>query len=121
MLDADRALKFAGAAGGALEHSLLRNVGTDQGLIASGSKFVEVIADTQNNLFWVKFLSRVVSGTVFGAAAAFDAGEGLQGRELCDVFAGVQAEIVVARQRWDLAEAWAFQENGHRTEYRSEE
>ncbi len=46
---------------------------------------------------------------MFGAAAALDAGEGLQGIEPGDVFAGIQTEIFIAREWRNMAEAFAFE------------
>ena len=98
VLDAHRALKLAGAAGGALEHRFLRDVLAQQRLFAARPEFVQITAHAQDDFFRVEDLAGVVGGAMLGAAAAFDAGVGLQRVELGDVLAGVQAEIFVARR-----------------------
>ena len=50
------------------------------------------------------------------AAAAFDAGEGLQRVDTRDVFAGNQSEILVSGELRDIAEALAPEEDGERTQ-----
>ena len=70
-----------------------------------GAEFVQIAAHAQDDLFRVQHLAGVVGGTVFGAAAAFDAGVGLQRDDLRQILAGDEAEIFVADERRNLAEA----------------
>ena len=49
---------------------------------------------------------------MLGAAAAFDAGVGLKADELGEVFAGDEAEVFVADERRDFAEAAAREKDG---------
>ena len=117
MLDADRALEFAGAAGGALEGGFLRDVLAEQRLFGVRAEFVQVAAHAEDDFFGIENFAGVVGGAVLGAAAAFDAGVGLQGDELGDVFAGDEAEIFVAGERRDVAEAAAREKDGDRAEH----
>jgi hypothetical protein len=79
---------------------------------AVGAVFVEVAADAEDDFFGIEEFAGVVGGAVFGAAAALDAGVGLQADELGQVFAGDEAEIFIAFERWNLAEAAAREEDG---------
>ncbi len=78
MLDADGALEFAGSAGGALEGGFGGDVQAEEGLFAGHAELGEIVAHAENDLLWVKEFACVGSGTVFGAATAFDAGERLE-------------------------------------------
>ena len=55
---------------------------------------------------------------MLGAAPALHAGVGLQADELGQVLAGDEAEIFIADQRWNLAEAAPREKNGDRAEHR---
>ena len=66
----------------------------------------------EDDLFGVERFAGVVGRAVFGATAAFDAGEGLEGEELGDVFGGDEAEVFIAVERRDGAEFAAREENG---------
>ena len=132
MLDADRALELAGAAGGALEGSLHGEEvcgGVVRGRVRRGvAEFVEergfagraegaeVGPHAENDFFGVEDLAGGGSGAMLGAAAAFDATIGFEGDELGDVFAGYEAEIFVSDQRLDLGEAVALEKDGERGE-----
>ena len=82
-----------------------RDVLAEQRLFVARAEFVQIVAQAQDDLFRVEHLSRVVGGAVLGAAAALDAGEGLQRVDPRDILAGVQAEILVAGERRNVAEA----------------
>ena len=89
MFDADRTLVFAGAAGGALEDGRLgRSCLPSSGVSSLVAVFVQVVADAERDQLRVEIFAGVVGGAVFGAAAALDAGVGLQAVDLRDVFAG---------------------------------
>jgi hypothetical protein len=79
-------------------------------------EFVQVAAHAQDDFFRVEALAGIVGGAVLGAAAAFHTGEGLQRIDFRDVFAGVQAEILVTGKGRNPAETLPFQKNGNRTE-----
>ena len=104
MLDAHRALKFAGAAGRALKRGFLRNMLAEQRLLARRAELVQIPAHAQRDFFRVQNLPGVRGRAMLGAAAALDARIGLQRDQLRDVLAGVEAEIFVARQRRNFAE-----------------
>ena len=53
---------------------------------------------------------------MLGAAAAFDAGVGLQGGDAREVLAGIEAEILVACERRNFAEAVALEEDRKRAQ-----
>jgi hypothetical protein len=53
---------------------------------------------------------------VLGAAAALDAGVGLEADQPGEVRAGDQAEVFIARERRNLAEAAAREKDGGRAE-----
>ena len=99
MLDADRALEFARAAGGALERGFLRVVLAEQRLLRVRAEVVQVAAHAQDDFFRVENLAGVGGRAMFGAAAALDAGVGLQRDDLRQVLAGDEAEIFIAGQR----------------------
>ncbi len=117
MLDADRALELAGAAGGALEDGFLGVVFAEERLLGGGAELVEVGAHAEDDFLGVEHLSGVGGGAVLGAAAALDAGVGLQADELGEVLAGDEAEVFIADERRDLAEAAAGEEDGGRAEH----
>ncbi len=102
VLDADRALELAGAAGGALEDGFLRVVLAEQRLVRSGAEVVEIGAHAEDDFFGVEQLAGVGGGAVLGAAAALDAGVGLQADELREVGAGDEAEVFIAGERRNL-------------------
>ena len=54
---------------------------------------------------------------MFGAASAFHAGVGLEGDELRQIFAGVEAEVFIADKRRDVGESSAGEKNGGGTEH----
>jgi hypothetical protein len=112
MLDADRALELASAAGGALEDGLLGVVLAEQGLVKGGAEVVQVSADAEDDLFGVEQLAGIGGGAVLGAAAALDAGVGLQADELGEVDAGDEAEVFVAVKGGDLGEGSAGEKDG---------
>ena len=131
VLDADRALVLARAAGGAFEGGFqetgcrlpgcevarlaaLAELGEqrDFGVRAEG---VEVGARAEDDLFGVEDLAGGGGGAVLGAAAALDAAVGLQRDDLGEVFAGDEAEVfdvLVGRERRDGGEAVALEEDG---------
>ena len=102
VLDADRTLKFARSAGGALKRRFLRKILAEQRLFRAGAEFVQVVANAERDLLGIENLAGVVGGTMLGAAAAFDAGVRLQRDDLRQVLAGVEAEIFVAGERRNL-------------------
>ena len=80
------------------------------------AELVDVGTEAEDDLLRVEGFAGVVGGTVFGAAAAFDTGKGLQGHQLRDVFAGDEAEIFIAGEGRDVAEFASGEENGDRAE-----
>ena len=112
VFDSDRALELTGAAGGALEGGLLRVVFAEQRLCGCGAEIVEVGAQAENDFLGVEDFAGVVGGAMLGAAAAFDAGVGLEADELREIGAGDQAEVFIAGERRNLAEAAAGEEDG---------
>ncbi len=116
VLDADRALELARAAGGALEDGLLRVVFAEKRLIGCGAEVVEVGADAEDDFFRVEQLAGVGGGAVLGAAAALHAGVGLEADQLREVGAGDEAEVFIAGERRDLAEAAAGEKDGEGAE-----
>ena len=102
VLDADRALEFACAAGGALEGGFLRVVFAEQRLIGWRAEIVEVVAQAENDFLGVEELAGVGGGAVLGAAAALHAGVGLQADQLGEVGAGDEAEVFIADERRNL-------------------
>jgi hypothetical protein len=69
-------------------------------------------AEAEDDLLGVEKLAGVIGGAVFSAAAAFDAGERLEGGKLRDVLAGDEAEVFVAVEGRDVAELAQGQEYG---------
>src|SRR5579871_4225156 len=116
MLDADRALEFTRAAGSALKSSFLREMLADERLFAGRTEFVQIPPHAKGNFLRIKKLARVMGGAVFRATAALNTRIGLESIKLGDVLAGVQAEVLIAGQRRNLAEFRALQENGQRTQ-----
>ena len=116
MLDADRALELARAAGRALEDGLLGVVFAEQGLVAGGAEVVEVGADAEDDFFGVEELACVGGRAVLGAAAALYAGVGLEADDLREIGAGDQAEVFVAIEGRDLTEAAAGKKDGEGAE-----
>ena len=105
VLNTDRALEFAGAAGGALEERLLRVVLTQQRLVRRGAKVVQIGAEAEDDFLGVEQLAGIGGGAVLGAAAALHAGVGLQAGQPGEVYAGDEAEVLVADERRNLREA----------------
>ncbi len=89
----------------------------EQRLFGRRAEFVEVAAHAERDFFGVQNLAGVVGGAMFGAAAAFDAGIGLQRDDAREVLAGVEAEIFVARERRDVRELAAREKYGERAEH----
>ena len=112
MLYAHRTFELARAAGGALERCFLGDVLAEQRRFAGRSQLVEVFAQAQDDLLGVQYLPRGIRGTVLGAAPALDARVGLQGVDARNVLSRIEAEILVARERRNAAEARAAQEHG---------
>lgn len=112
VFNADGALVFAGAAGGALEDVGLGDVFAEEGLVAGDAELIEMGAHAEDDFLWIEGLAGVVGGAVFGAAAAFDAGKRLEGEQLGNVFAGDEAKILVAGEGRDGAKLAAGEEDG---------
>src|SRR5207247_1827283 len=111
MLNPYRALLLTRPAGGALERGLLGNVNGHQRFGSSRAVGIQIIPDTERDLFGIEDLAGVVGRTMLGAAAALDAGVGLQRDELGDVLARIEPEILIVGQRWNSAESIPFEEN----------
>src|SRR5664279_4700487 len=111
MLDANGTLKLAATASGAFERRFLGDVCAQQRRFAAWSKFFEIAAQAQDNLFRVEHLAGIVGGAMLGAAAALHAGEGLQRVDARDIFACIESEIIVAGERRNTAEACPPQEH----------
>ena len=116
MLDTHRALELACAAGCALERRFHRDVFAQQRLFVAGPFFIQIMPQPQDNLFGVERFAGIVRRTVLGAAPALHAGISLQRVDLGDVLAGVQAEVLVAHQRRNLAESVPPQKHGGRAD-----
>ena len=87
-------------------------MGAEQRRFGEGAFGVEVVPDAEDDFFGVEFLAGAVGGAVLGAAATFNAGEGLERFDLGEVFAGDQAEVFVALEFGDVREAFALEEDG---------
>src|SRR5579872_6402720 len=72
--------------------------------------------DAEGYFFRVKNLAGVRRRAMLGAAAALDAGKGLEGDELRQVLARIEAEIFVPRERRDFAERVALQKDCSRAQ-----
>ena len=105
VFDADRALELTSSAGGALKGGFLGVVLAEEELFGRGAVFVEIAANAEDDFFGVEDLAGVVGGAVLGAAATLDAGIGLQADELGQVLAGDEAEVFIAGERRNIAEA----------------
>src|SRR5262249_27658008 len=108
--------EFARAARRALECSLFGNVLAQKRSFASRSKLVQVTSQAKYDFFRIEYLSGVVRGAVFCAAAALDACVGLQRVDSRDVLAGMQSEIFIALERRNAAKSGTPQKHGQRTE-----
>ena len=80
--------------------------------VEARAKFIQIAAHAKNDFLGVQFLAGVCGRAVFGAAAAFHAGVGLQTHQLREVCSGNQAEIFIAHQRRNLAEATPGKKDG---------
>ncbi len=116
VLDADRTLELAGAAGGALEGGLLGVVFAEQRFLRRRAEIVQVGAQAEDDLFGVEQLAGVRGGAVLGAAAALHAGVGLQADQSSEVGAGDEAEVLIADEWRNLAEAAARKKDGERAQ-----
>jgi hypothetical protein len=85
-------------------------------LVGGRAEVVEVAAQAEDDFFGVEQLAGVGGGAVLGAAAALDAGVGLEADELGEVGAGDEAEVFIAGERGNLAEAAAGEKDGGRAE-----
>ena len=74
VLDTDRALVFAGAAGCALKDGFLRDRDGKDRRFAGGTLFVQVRSHPECDQLWVELFAGVVGRAMFGTAAALDAG-----------------------------------------------
>ena len=83
----------------------------------AGPNVIEVAAHAEDDFFGVEHLAGVGGGAVLGAAAALDAGVGLQADELREVRARDKAEVFIAGERRDLAEAAAGEKDGGRAQH----
>ena len=83
-----------------------------RGCFGVRTELLQVAAQSKYDFFRVEHLSCVVSGTMLGAASALYTREGLQGVYARDVLSRIESEIFVAHQRWNPAEAFAFQKDG---------
>ena len=97
MLNSNRALEFASAAGRALERGLLEMCRPRKRLRSRGPELIEIAAQTQNDFFRIEHLAGVVGRTMLRAAPAFDAGVCLQRVDPGHILAGIETEILVAR------------------------
>ena len=112
VLNADRALEFACAAGGALESSFLRVVFAEQRLIGLGTEVIQVVAKSENDFLGVEQLSGVGSGAMLRAAAALHAGIRLKADQLRKVSASDEAEVFITGERRNLREAASGEKDG---------
>src|SRR5262245_39095344 len=116
MLNAHGALVLTSATRGALKHRFLGDVLGEQRLGALRAVFIQIVADTQRDFARVEDFAGVEGWTMLGAAPALDARISLQRDKLRDVFPRIESEILVTNQRWNLAEAIALEEDGHRAQ-----
>src|SRR5205814_6367936 len=91
VLDAHRALKFARSTSSALEHGFLRQVLANERLFGTRTKFVEVAANPQRDLFRIQDFSSIERGAVLAASAAFDTRVGLERDDSRQILACVQS------------------------------
>ncbi len=87
------------------------------GSSAARPDVVEVGADAEDDFLGVEKLAGVGGGAVLGAAAAFDAGVGLQADELGKILTGDETEVFIIGQRRDGAEAAAGQKYSRRAQH----
>ena len=111
MLDANGALVFAGAAGGALEISGDRVVFADDVFRRGGAEFVQIAAHAEDDFLRVKLLAGVVCRTMLRAAATLHTGVGLQTHKLRQIVPGYKAEIFISSKGRNVAEASAGKKN----------
>ena len=117
MLYAYGALEFATAASRALKRGLFGDVRAEERRFAARSEFVEICPQSKDDFLRVEHLACVGGGAMFGASAAFHAGERLQGLDARHIFAGDQPEILVSGERRNAAEPFALEEHRRRTEH----
>ena len=86
MLNADGTLVFAGAAGGALEDRFLGDSGLQNGRFVLVAVLVQIKAKVEGDQLGIELFAGVVGRAMLCAAAAFDAGIGLEGGDPGDVF-----------------------------------
>src|SRR5581483_829942 len=101
---------------GALEGGLFQNVFRYQRLLAVRAVVQQVVLHAKRAFLRVEFFARVECRTVLRAASALHAGERLQRHKISNVFAGIDAEILVTDQRRNVGEAAAGDQNGDRTQ-----
>src|SRR5512140_3474005 len=89
----------------------------EERLDGSRAELVQISADSQGDLLGVENLTGGVGGAVLGAAAALDAGVGLQRDDLRQILAGIQAEIVIAYQGRDFRETAASKKHREGTQH----
>src|SRR5579863_8148196 len=111
MLNAHRTLILASAARGALEDRFLRNEFPQQRRFAGRSFVLQVLAQSQDHFLGVELFPGIERRAMFRAASALHAGEGLQRVDPGDIFTGGEPEVLVAGERWNIAEAFAPREN----------
>src|SRR5436305_13196275 len=110
MLNSDRALVLASAAGSALEDGLFRDMPGQQRFVSAGSFVIQVVPHSERDLFRVENLSGVVSRAMLRTAPALDARIGLERDQLRDVLAGIDSEVFVSREWWDVAKPVSLEE-----------
>ena len=117
MLNAHGAGVLTSAARSALKRRFGGNVFSKQRLIRFRPQRVQVTAHPQNDFLWIQPFSRVVGRAEFGTAAALDTAVRLERDQFCDVFARIEAEVFIIRERRNLAETIAARKDRKRAEY----
>ena len=113
MLDADRALELARSAGGALERGFLRNVAPSRGSSDSGPNSFRY-PRTPSAIFLGSRILCVLNAGQCSVHRPHSTQEyACSATRLREILAGIEAEIVVAGERRNVAEAAARQENRH--------
>src|SRR5579872_4342907 len=117
MLDADRALKFARAAGGALKYRLLRKMLAEQWFFGDGAEVIQIVANAERNFLGVENFAGVRGGAMLRAAAAFDARISLERNDARQILAGIESEIFVPGERRNVRELTARKKHRERTQH----
>src|SRR6516162_1706326 len=117
VLNADRALELATAAGGALEGGFFGDMRAKQRSFGARAVFVQIASQAENDLFGVQDLAGVVSRAMLRAAPALHAAIGLEDVDARDVLTRYKPEVFVPDEGRNPAEAGPPQKHSQRAEH----